>query len=72
MLPVGRGHAGDHVMVGNAINLFCILKAAMQSMQSEDYPFVEEFVTDNSGQVCKVVLQLANYRRLIAALEDEG
>lgn len=27
MLPVGRGHAGDHVMVGNAINLFCILKA---------------------------------------------
>ncbi|MGB3298098.1 MAG: Uma2 family endonuclease [Phormidesmis sp.] len=27
MLPVGRGHAGDHVMVSNAINLFCILKA---------------------------------------------
>ncbi|MGB3298097.1 MAG: hypothetical protein WBA76_07495 [Phormidesmis sp.] len=44
----------------------------MQSTQSEDYPFVEEFVTDSSGQVCKVVLQLADYRRLIEALEDEG
>ena len=27
ILPVGRGHAGDHVMMGNAINLFCIIKA---------------------------------------------
>ena len=41
-------------------------------IQSEDYPFVEELVTDNNGQVCKVVLQLADYRRLIEALEDDG
>lgn len=41
------------------------------SQSSEDYPFVQEFVTDNTGQIQKVVLSLSNYQRLINALEDE-
>ncbi|MGB3292807.1 MAG: hypothetical protein WBB01_07475 [Phormidesmis sp.] len=44
----------------------------MQSIQAEDYPYVEELLTDNTGQVLKVVLQLKDYHRLIEALEDEG
>ncbi len=45
---------------------------AMQSIQAEDYPYVEELLTDNTGQVLKVVLQLKDYQRLIETLEDEG
>ena len=44
----------------------------MQPVQSEDYPFVEELLTDKSGEVRKVVLPLSDYQRLIEALEDEG
>ncbi|MEL7070712.1 MAG: hypothetical protein AAGN15_18915 [Cyanobacteria bacterium J06581_3] len=43
-----------------------------QTIPAEDYPFVEEFLTDNSGQIQRVVLQIDDYRRLIAAIEDEG
>ncbi|PIG94856.1 hypothetical protein CSQ79_05385 [Gloeocapsopsis sp. IPPAS B-1203] len=41
-------------------------------MQANDYPFVKEFVTDENGQVHKVVLQIEDYQRLLEALEDEG
>ena len=44
----------------------------MQSIKAENYPYVEELLTDNTGQVLKVVLQLKDYQRLIEALEDEG
>ncbi|MBW4514827.1 MAG: hypothetical protein KME11_06335 [Timaviella obliquedivisa GSE-PSE-MK23-08B] len=43
----------------------------MTQIPANAYPFVEEFLTDNSGQVCKVVLQVDDYRRLLEALEDE-
>lgn len=43
-----------------------------QSTQTEEYPFVEELLTDTSGQVHKVVLQVQEYRRLLEALEDES
>jgi hypothetical protein len=41
-------------------------------MKADNYPFVKEFLTDNQGQIQKVVLQLDDYQRLIEALEDEG
>lgn len=41
-------------------------------MQIENYPFVQELVTDTSGRVCKVVLELKDYQRLMKAIEDEG
>lgn len=41
-------------------------------MQLDEYPFVQEVLTDVRGQVCKVVLQLKYYQRLLEALEDEG
>lgn len=44
----------------------------MTQIQESDYPFVQEFVTDNRGQVHKVVLQVEDYQRLLEALEDEG
>lgn len=43
----------------------------MTQIPANDYPFVEEFLTDNSGQIRKVVLQVDDYRRLLEALEDE-
>jgi hypothetical protein len=44
----------------------------MKPIQAEDYPFVAEFLTDNSGQICKVVLQLEDYQRLLEYVEDQG
>lgn len=46
--------------------------SATQPLSSEDYPFVQEFVTDNTGQIQKVVLNLSDYRQLLELLEDEG
>ncbi|MEM6597683.1 MAG: hypothetical protein AAF810_22820 [Cyanobacteria bacterium P01_D01_bin.36] len=40
--------------------------------QAEDYPFVEELLTDRNGQVRKVILQLEDYRTLIEFVEDQG
>lgn len=45
---------------------------AVKIMQLDEYPFVQEFLTDVQGQICKVVLQLEDYQRLLEALEDEG
>jgi hypothetical protein len=44
----------------------------MTQIQASDYPFVKEFVTDEKGQIHKVVLQIEDYQRLLEALEDEG
>ncbi len=38
----------------------------------ENYPFVNELITDTAGQVNKVVINLVDYQRLIELLEDEG
>lgn len=46
--------------------------AITSSFSPENYPFVQEFVTDNTGQIQKVVLSLENYQHLLDALEDEG
>lgn len=42
-------------------------------MESADpYPFAQELITDAQGHVRKVILDLADYQTLLAALEDEG
>jgi hypothetical protein len=42
------------------------------TLPSRDYPFAQEFITDASGQIRKVVLNLADYQKLLAVIEDEG
>jgi len=39
---------------------------------AEPYPFAQELITDAQGHVRKVILDLADYQTLLAALEDEG
>lgn len=46
--------------------------SSSQSLSSEDYPFVQEFVMDSTGQIQKVVLSLHDYQHLLEVLEDEG
>ena len=40
--------------------------------QAKDYPFAQELITDVDGHIRKVVINVADYQRLIEALEDEG
>jgi len=37
-----------------------------------EYPFASEFVTNRSGRIAKVVINLRDYRALIDAVEDAG
>jgi hypothetical protein len=39
---------------------------------SENYPFVKEFITDSTGQIDKVVINLSDYQKLVELMEDEG
>lgn len=41
-------------------------------MSAQNYPFAQEFITDAEGQIRKVVIDIADYRKLIEAIEDEG
>lgn len=41
-------------------------------MTSQSYPFAQEFITDALGQVRKVILDIADYEKLIEALEAEA
>lgn len=41
-------------------------------MKAEEYPFVQELITNKQGQVLKVVLKFEEYQRLLEAIEDEG
>ncbi|MBW4479274.1 MAG: hypothetical protein KME54_21075 [Tolypothrix brevis GSE-NOS-MK-07-07A] len=41
-------------------------------MKADEYPFVQELITDKKGQVLKVVLEFEEYQRLLEAIEDEG
>jgi len=42
------------------------------SIQAKDYPFAQEFITDAEGQIRKVVIDIADYQKLLEMLEDEG
>lgn len=39
---------------------------------ADPYPYAQEFITDAQGQIRKVILDIADYQRLLTALEDEG
>jgi len=41
-------------------------------MDIQDYPFVQELVTNTQGDVLKVVMNFQDYERFIEAIEDEG
>jgi RelB Antitoxin alpha helical domain len=41
-------------------------------LKSEEYPFAQELITDAEGRVSKVVIALADYQRILEAMEDEG
>jgi hypothetical protein len=36
------------------------------------YPFAQEFITDAEGKIRKVVLELADYQKLLEVIEEEG
>lgn len=40
--------------------------------KAEDYPFAQEFITDAEGHIRKFVVDVADYQKLLQALEDEG
>lgn len=42
------------------------------SIQAKDYPFAQEFITDAEGQIRKVVIDIADYQKLLEALEDKA
>ena len=41
-------------------------------MNSTNYPFAQELITDTQGNVCKVVLTVEDYQHLLEAIEDEA
>ena len=43
----------------------------MTPIQANNYPFVKEFLANESGEIRKVILKIEDYRRLLEALEDE-
>ena len=41
-------------------------------MQTNQYPFAQELITDIEGNIRKVVIDFQDYLQLLEALEDEG
>ncbi|MCW9682599.1 hypothetical protein FJR41_017655 [Dolichospermum planctonicum UHCC 0167] len=41
-------------------------------MQTNQYPFAQELITDIEGNIRKVVIDFHDYLRLLEAIEDEG
>ena len=41
-------------------------------MNTKNFPFAQELITDSQGNVTKVILSLADYMRMLERLEDEG
>lgn len=41
------------------------------NLRPEEFPYVQEVVTDTQGQVCKVVLHIEDYQQLLAGLKSE-
>jgi hypothetical protein len=40
-------------------------------MQTNQYPFAQELITDVEGNIGKVVIDFQDYLRLLEAIEDE-
>ncbi len=41
-------------------------------MQTNQYPFAQELITDVEGNIRKVVIDFQDYLRLLETIEDEG
>lgn len=41
-------------------------------MQADKYPFAKEFITDNEGNIRKVVIDFNDYQRIVDAIEDKA
>ena len=41
-------------------------------MQTNQYPFAQELITDIEGNIKKVVMDFQDYLRLLEAIEDKG
>jgi len=41
-------------------------------MNSNNYPFAQELITDPQGNIRKVVLKVEDYQHLLELLEDEA
>jgi DNA-binding HxlR family transcriptional regulator len=41
------------------------------NLKPEEFPYVQELITDTHGQVSKVVLHFEDYQRLLAGLKPE-
>jgi hypothetical protein len=41
-------------------------------MNTKNYPFAQELITDIDGNIWKVILDFADYQHLLEMLEDEG
>ncbi|MEH2406549.1 hypothetical protein [Nostoc sp.] len=41
-------------------------------MNTNQYPFAQELITDTQGNIRKVILEFKDYLRLLEAIEDEG
>jgi hypothetical protein len=41
-------------------------------MDLENYPFVKEFLKDETGEVYRVAIDLTDYQKLMELIEDEG
>ena len=41
-------------------------------MTNTNYPFAQELITDNKGNILQVILNFEDYQQLLEALEDEA
>ncbi len=41
-------------------------------MNTSQYPFAQELITDTQGNIRKVIIDFQDYLRLLEAIEDEG
>ena len=41
-------------------------------MTNINYPFAQEMITDDRGNICQVILNFDDYQQLLEGLEDEA
>ena len=41
-------------------------------MNIKDYPFAQDLITDNQGQIQQVIINFEDYQQMIEAYEDTG
>ncbi|MFN6066528.1 MAG: hypothetical protein ACK45T_05020, partial [Pseudanabaena sp.] len=41
-------------------------------MNIKDYPFAQDLITDNQGQIQQVIINFEDYQQIIEAYEDTG